>query len=168
MPSFFTSFVIFAALAGRALALNIVFGGANLSASQVIPTGKVPANCQATCDPVTKSIQTCGDTNDACLCSGTLISSLVSCEQCMFTTLINNNQKMSDPRVGSTPLLGAYRTVCLASQNVSIPATSVALTLPASWNGPFNVQIPNLAGTVVTVVVGAALGTSIILLLCNM
>ena len=49
--------------------------------------------------------QTCGDTNDACLCSNGTVSALVTCEQCMLTELINKNEPMPDPRAGSTPAL---------------------------------------------------------------
>lgn len=106
----------------------------------------------------------------------------------MFTQLINTNQKMPDPRAGSTPLISgtsppnphleprtltskrsytAYSAACLASQNVTLPVQSLKLALPASWDGPFDV-VMGLPGTIVTVIVGAGLGMSAILLLSNM
>jgi len=168
MRSFFT-IALFVALAGRAVALNIVFGGAlvNLTASQVIPNDQIATDCQSSCSLATQAIQACGDTNDACLCSAVTVSALVTCEQCMFTDLINKNQKMPDPRAGSTPALAAYSAACLASQNVTIPATSIKLALPSNWDGPFDV-VMGLPGTIVTVIVGAGLGVSLIFMLSNM
>jgi len=170
MRSFLT-FALFLALAGRAMALNIVFGGAfgNITASQVlaIPDGQLKTDCQSSCDPATQAIQTCGDTNDSCLCGNATISAIVTCEQCMFTELINKNQPMPDPRAGSSPALGAYSAACLASQNITIPPTTIALALPASWDGPFDAVL-NLPATIVTVIFGATLGVSAILVLSNM
>jgi len=171
MPSLVVASALFFALAGRAMALNIVFGGAlgNITASQVlaIPDGQFKTACQSSCDPANQAIQSCGDTNDSCLCSNGTISTVVTCEQCMFTELINKNAKMPDPRAGSALALAAYSAACLASQNVTIPPTSLALVLPASWDGPFDAQL-GLPATVITVLIGAALGGSAILLLSNM
>jgi len=171
MHSFFTVAALFVALAGRAMALNIVTGGplGNITASQVlaVPSGPLTSACQSSCDPATQAIQTCGDTNDSCLCNNATISALVTCEQCMFTQLINTNQKMPDPRAGSTPLISAYSAACLASQNITLPVTSLKLALPASWDGPFD-AVMGLPGTIITVIVGAGLGMSAILVLSNM
>jgi len=164
-------FAMFAALAGRAMALNIVFGGAlgNITASQVldIPASQLTAACQPSCDPAMQAIQACGDTDDVCLCSNATVSALVTCEQCMFTILINTNQPMPDPRAGSAPALVAYSAACLASQNITIPAPSTKLVLPDSWDGPFDV-VMGLPGTIITVMVGAGLAVSAIFLLSNM
>jgi len=170
MRSFF-AFTLFVALAGRAMALNIVFGGAlgNITASQIlaIPDGQLTTDCQSSCDPATQAIQSCGDTNDACLCSNATISALVTCEQCMFTELINNNQPMPDPRAGSSPAISAYSAACLASQNITLPPPSIALALPDSWDGPLDI-VMGLPGTIITVIIGAGLGGSAIFLLSNM
>jgi len=85
----------------------------------------------------------------------------------MFTELINKNEPMPDPRAGSSPALAAYSAACLASQNLTIPPTTIALALPGSWEGPFD-AILNLPATIVTVIFGAGLGVSAILLLSNM
>ncbi|KIM77386.1 hypothetical protein PILCRDRAFT_825345 [Piloderma croceum F 1598] len=170
MHSFF-ALMMFVALAGRAMALNIVFGGplGNITASQVlaIPDGQLKTDCQSSCDPANQAIQTCGDTNDSCLCNNATVSAILACEQCMFTELINQNAQMPDPRAGSTPALAAYSAACLASQNITLPPTSIALTLPASWVGPFDALL-NLPATIITVMIGATLGGSAILLLSNM
>jgi len=167
----FIVFALFIALAGRAMALNIVFGGdlGNITASQLlaIPDGQLKTDCQTSCDPANQAIQACGDTNDACLCTNATITAIVACEQCMLTDLINKNKKAPDPRAGSNPGLTAYASACSASLNITIPPISVALQLPPSWDGPFDVQM-GLPGTIVTVVVGAFLGVSSILLLSNM
>ena len=105
----------------------------------------------------------------------------------MLTELINKNEPMPDPRAGSTPALAgkhpsfytwwsdylkaffhvAYSAACLASQNITIPPTAIALTLPATWDGPLDI-VMGLPGTIFTVIVGAFLGSSAILLLSNM
>jgi len=167
----FVAFVLFIALAGRAMALNIVFGGdlGNLTASELldIPDGQLKTDCQPSCDPANQAIQACGDTDDACLCSNATVTAIVVCEQCMLTDLINKNQKAPDPRAGSNPALAAYGAACNASLNIILPPKSISLQLPPSWDGPFDVQM-SLPGTIVTVIVGAVLGVGSILLLSNM
>jgi len=171
MRSFF-AFALFIALAGRALALDIQFAVGDLAiipASQLldIPDGQLKTDCQPSCDPATQAIQGCGDTDDACLCSNATVTAIVVCEQCMLTELINTNKKMPDPRAGSNPALAAYAAACLASQNVTLSPLDISLRLPPSWDGPFDVQM-NLPSTIVTVIVGAVLGVSSILMLSNM
>jgi hypothetical protein len=61
----------------------------------------------------------------------------------------------------------AYSAACHASQNISLPPTTIALALPTSWEGPFDAQL-NLPATIITVIFGAALGGSAVLLLSNM
>lgn len=102
----------------------------------------------------------------------------------MLTELINKNQKMPDPRAGSTPALAgtlivrlihrnslttyaAYNTACNGSVGVLYPATAIALAPPPSWDGPFDAQL-GLPATIFTVIVGALLGGSAIFLLSNM
>jgi hypothetical protein len=48
-------------------------------------------------------LQTCGDDNDSCLCGNDTATVIQACEQCMFSELIAENQRMPDPRAGSTP-----------------------------------------------------------------
>jgi len=169
MRTFFACTLFVMALAGRAIALNIVFGGAlgNLTASQIIPTSQVTAACQGSCNPATQAILVCGDTNDACLCSTATVSSIVACEQCMFSDLIARNAPIPDPRVGSTPLLAAYSAACLASQNITIPAASITLAVPANWNGPFAI-VMSVPVAIVTAIVGGMLGLAALLILSNL
>jgi hypothetical protein len=61
----------------------------------------------------------------------------------------------------------AYGAACLASVNVSIPATEIALTLPPGWNGPFAVEF-GPAVTVVTVGSGALLALAGLYLVSSM
>lgn len=93
---------------------------------------------------------------------------------------------MPDPRAGSTPALAgglilsvcfristliihlAYAAACLAPpNNITIPATEVALTLPPSWDGPTGKHL-NLGETIVYVASGAIIGVGSILILCTM
>jgi len=171
MRSFFAFALFVVALAGRAMALNIVLGVplGNLTASELlsVPDGPMKTNCASSCDPANQAIQACGDTNDACLCNNATVTAIVVCEQCMLTDLINRNQPKPDPRAGSNPALGAYAAACKGSQNITLSPLAISLTLPPTWDGPFDVEM-GLPGTIVTVMTGAFLGVSAILLLSNM
>lgn len=62
----------------------------------------------------------------------------------------------------------AYAAACLASSaNVTVPATSVALTLPANWDGPVSLTL-NTGQTVVAVIAGTILGGGALMLLSNL
>ncbi|TDL15098.1 hypothetical protein BD410DRAFT_796680 [Rickenella mellea] len=154
----------FLVFAGRALALNIQFGGTigNITASQLlaIPQGPYSPACADTCNTANSTIQACGDTNDQCLCTPTVGTQLQECEQCLFAQLIDMNMRAPDPRVGSNPGLGAFTAAC----NVS--TVKLALVTPPNWVGP-TTEILSLPATIVTVGFGAILGFSIIFLLSN-
>jgi hypothetical protein len=62
----------------------------------------------------------------------------------------------------------AYVAACKASPaNITVPATSVALTLPANWDGPTGKKL-NLGETIVYVASGAVIGIGSITILCTM
>ncbi|EGN94857.1 hypothetical protein SERLA73DRAFT_187938 [Serpula lacrymans var. lacrymans S7.3] len=168
MHSFFC-FTFLLLLAGRVLSLSIEIAGfsGNISANQFLNVSdtSVLAACQTQCNNGTTAINNCG-TNDTCLCDTATIAAITNCQQCMFDDLIANFAVSSDPRVGSTPALTAYVAAC-SSAGITVPATSVALTLPADWDGPFGVHA-SVAGTALTVIVGLAMGTSAIAMLCTM
>jgi hypothetical protein len=100
----------------------------------------------------------------------------------MFDQIIAANNPKPNPMAGSAPILNgehlntlkaqnvnvfaAYASACLTI-NVTIPPTSVALTLPANWDGPEDIEL-GLPATIVTVGIGAFLGGSAILILSNM
>ena len=94
----------------------------------------------------------------------------------MYTELIKKNEKMPDPRAGSTPVLSgmcphilvqvhgvtncrvlAYSAACLASVNVTIPPEAIALTVPADWDGPNGTKM-GLPAAVLTVITTALIG----------
>jgi hypothetical protein len=160
-----------AALASRALALNIVFGGrvGNLTASKFldIPNSNVRQDCAASCDPAVSSVQGCGDTNDACLCSNGTISAVRTCQQCLFTSTISRNIPMVDARAGSAVGMTAYAAACHTSLNVTLPKELLALTLPSNWDGPASLPL-NTGTTVVAVIVGGIFGIGALVILSNM
>ena len=41
--------------------------------------------------------------------------------------------------------------------NITVPATSLALTLPSDWDGPMSIEL-NIAQTVIAVIAGGVLG----------
>jgi hypothetical protein len=43
--------------------------------------------------------------DDGCLCSNDTVTAITACQQCYFTTIIQGNRRMPDPRAGSTPAL---------------------------------------------------------------
>lgn len=43
--------------------------------------------------------------DDGCLCSNATVTAVTACQQCFFTTIIEDNRKMPEPLAGSTPAL---------------------------------------------------------------
>ncbi|KAH9960271.1 hypothetical protein BC827DRAFT_1360338 [Russula dissimulans] len=159
-------------LAGQAaLALNITVGGSvgNVTADQFLTVrdNDLTSKCQTSCNPANSAIRACNG-DDACLCRNTTVTAITACQQCYFTTIIQENRRAPDPRAGSTPALAAYVAACQAPPiNVTIPAAKVALTLPPSWNGPTGEHL-NLGETIVYVATGAFIGIGSIGILCTM
>jgi hypothetical protein len=102
----------------------------------------------------------------------------------MYTQLIAKNEKMPDPRAGSTPVLGgmyisplcelvsltsipAYAAACLASANVTVPPALIGLTVPADWDGPNGMSM-GLPAAVLTVITTGLIGVGGIAILCSM
>ena len=102
----------------------------------------------------------------------------------MYAQLIKKNEKMPDPRAGSTPVLGgasfhpharvalltsipAYAAACLASANVTIPPKLIGLTVPADWDGPNGMSM-GVAAVILTVITAALIGVGGISILCSM
>ncbi|KZP04039.1 hypothetical protein FIBSPDRAFT_968482 [Athelia psychrophila] len=159
-------------LAGRALALNITLAApvGLIPASQFLafPASALTASCDASCTPATAAITTCGDADDACLCDADTVAAVLACEQCLFAALIDANVVPPDLRVGQTSALAAYSAACLASpSNITLPVASIALTLPAGWNGPVSQQL-GVPATVLTLMVGVMLGVGAVGMVCTM
>ncbi|TFY81080.1 hypothetical protein EWM64_g2933 [Hericium alpestre] len=160
----------FVALAGRGWALNIVLGGSvgNISELDFLKPNdsKLIADCASNCTAGNQAIDACLDDNN-CLCNSTTVTAITACEQCMLTSIIKENRKVSDPRAGSAVALNAYSAACAAPPlNITIPATSIALTLPADWDGPQS-DILSTGVTVVAVIAGAVLGGGALVLLSS-
>lgn len=105
----------------------------------------------------------------------------------MYSELIKKNEKMSDPRAGSTPVLSgpfissacsvyrvilptpvpAYSAACLSSVNVTVPPKSIALTLPSDWDGPNGMSM-GLPAAILTVITTALIGVGGIWIICSM
>ena len=66
-----------------------------------------------------------------------------------------------------SPCLTAYATACASEGNVILAANQTTLALPSTWDGPFMAILP-VGGVVVTVMVGAVMGVSALLLLSNL
>ena len=43
--------------------------------------------------------------DDGCLCNNATVTAVTACQQCFFTTVIQDNRKMPEPLAGSTPAL---------------------------------------------------------------
>lgn len=105
----------------------------------------------------------------------------------MYSELIKKNEKMPDPRAGSTPVLSgtfisssysvyrvmlltlipAYSAACLSSVNITVPPKSVALTLPSDWDGPDGMSM-GLPAAILTVITTAFIGVGGIWIICSM
>ncbi|GLB44126.1 putative P-loop containing nucleoside triphosphate hydrolase protein [Lyophyllum shimeji] len=159
------SFVLIFALASRAFAFNITVGKQNLTTAQIldVPDSVVKTACATNCTAATSLIQACNN-DSACLCKSDTVAALLNCEQCMFTKLVEINQKM-DFRVGSGSVLAGYAASCKAA-NITLAANQTALKLPSNWDGPFVAVLP-VGGAVVAVITAGFLGISGLFLLSN-
>lgn len=161
---------VLALFAGQGLGLNVNIGGSlgNVSAIQIvdIPAGQLKTECEAACAPAFSAIQACGE-DDSCLCKNETAVAIRDCQQCMYAQLIKKNEKMPDPRAGSTPVLGAYAAACLASVNVTIPSNLIGLTVPVDWDGPNGMSM-GVPAAVLTVITAALIGVGGISIICSM
>ncbi|KLO18696.1 hypothetical protein SCHPADRAFT_106799 [Schizopora paradoxa] len=153
-------------LAGQALSLNVTLGSTNFTVLQLleVPTGTYSTPCASLCNTANSTIQ---DGDDVCLCTNTIGSQLVMCEQCMMDNLVELNLKAPDVRVGSNAAISAYSTACNASQTAQfVFAPPIALTQSPAFN---TIQEPilNTPETVVVVGFGAILGASALFLFAN-
>ncbi|KAG6853217.1 hypothetical protein C0991_006120 [Blastosporella zonata] len=164
---FFLPTIILSALASRALAFTISVNNVNLTTSQLlsVPDSVVSTTCATNCTSASSALQACNDDAN-CLCRADTVVSLLNCEQCMFTKLVEINQKM-DFRVGSQAVLSGYAASCLSDANITLAANQTALTLPSTWDGPFVAVLP---APMAAVAVGSAgiLGISALLILSNL
>ncbi|KZV63551.1 hypothetical protein PENSPDRAFT_757882 [Peniophora sp. CONT] len=165
------AFLALALLAGRALAINIVIGGAigNITADSYLTTNDTRLNdvCEGMCKPGVDAIDAC-DNDDNCLCNADTVSKVTACQQCYFTWLIEDNRKYPNALNGQTDAQTAYVTACNASDaHVVVPATSVALTLPESWDGPV-AQHLSTGATVVYFISVLTIGVGLISIICTM
>jgi len=161
---------MFALFAGQGLGLNVDIGRGlgTISAIQIvdIPAGQLKTDCEAACAPAFSVIQGCRE-DDNCLCENETAVAIRDCQQCMYAQLIKKNEKMPDPRAGSTPVLGAYASACLASVNVTVPPALISLTVPADWDGPNGMSM-GVPAAVLTVITAALVGVGGISILCSM
>jgi len=174
---FLLTLALVLALAGRVhaqtqSAFNVTLGSSVLSSTQILSglpsSNAAVAACSTQCNQAQTDITACNN-DPSCLCTNATAGALLTCQQCMFTNLINMNKPAPEARVGSNPLVQAYATSCTAfSQPIPSPlGASFALTLPSSWDGPFDSILP-FGGMILTVFVGGTLGVGAILILCNM
>ncbi|KAG6916539.1 hypothetical protein DXG01_006422 [Tephrocybe rancida] len=157
---------LLSALASRALAFTVTVNGMNLTTSQLlsVPDSVVKIACATKCTAASSALQDCND-NASCLCRADTVASLLDCEQCMFTKLVQINQKM-DFRVGSQAVLSGYSAACKTA-NIAIAASQTALKLPPTWDGPFVAVLP-IPLAAVAVGSAAVLGVSALFILSNM
>jgi len=162
---FTTVLGVVALFAGQTLAqLKIVLGEplGNLTASQILKQSDIDTlGCDSNCTAVQTAFQTCTDTNVNCLCQPSTIVALQTCEQCMFTSMINSNIEPPSPLAGSSAVLTAYAgaTGCNRTE-------SFVLTTPPGFLGTFEFELAT-APDVVVVTIGGLLGLSALLLLSN-
>jgi hypothetical protein len=83
--------------------------------------------------------------DDGCLCSNPAVTAVTACQQCFFTTIIDDNRKMPEALAGSTPAL-AGRSAFSVLQGVSADfACSVCCglsDLPCQYHRPGNGGCP--------------------------
>ncbi|KAH9477030.1 hypothetical protein JR316_0010946 [Psilocybe cubensis] len=131
-----------------------------------IPDSAVKTACAATCTTANTTLLACDD-DISCLCSNATVNAFVGCESCMLNYLIAVNKPAPVPLAGSNPLVTAYAAQCKSDGNIILAANQSALSLPDTWDGPFVAVLPT-GGAAVTVIVGAVLGLSALLILSNL
>ncbi|OJT01576.1 hypothetical protein TRAPUB_7972 [Trametes pubescens] len=159
----------FALCASQVFALGVnITGLTTLSATDFLaPADASLASCSnpapnaGPCTLALANVTACG-TDDGCLCNNATVLSIVACEECMFTQLVNDNRRPSDPRAGQTSAIAAYGAACtVANHTIALTKDEIALTVPSNWDGPFGQGLTTL-GTVVTVAAGAFIGVGMI------
>lgn len=167
---FFFVLAVFTLLAGQGFGLSVDIGGSvgNITAMGLIdiPAGQLKTDCQTACAPAFSAIQACEE-DDNCLCGNETAVAIRDCQQCMYSELIKKNEKMPDPRAGSTPVLSAYSAACLSSVNITVLPKSIALTLPTDWDGPNGMSM-GLPAAILTVITTGLIGVGGIWILCSM
>ncbi|VDB87591.1 unnamed protein product [Peniophora sp. CBMAI 1063] len=163
------AFFAIALLAGRAFALEIAVGKdiGNITADSYLTTTDTRLNdvCEDMCKPGVDAIAACNN-DDTCLCDADTVSKATACQQCYFTWLIADNRKYPNALNGQTDAQTAYVNACNASK-ITVPATSVALVLPDSWDGPV-AQHLSTGATVVYFISVLSIGIGLISIICTM
>ncbi|KAJ7460559.1 hypothetical protein FB451DRAFT_1269486 [Mycena latifolia] len=164
MFSKLVSAVLLTALAGRALAFNVTINKSLFQANEILnfTFNSVISTCQTQCQQTQSIIAACGADDLTCFCAPATTGPLQTCEQCIFTALVDANKPPPDVRAGSNQILSGWNTNC----NGTI-ATPLAVTLPPSWDGPF-VAVFSVPVASVIATAGGILGISLIYMLCNM
>ncbi|KAJ7453935.1 hypothetical protein B0H11DRAFT_2288000 [Mycena galericulata] len=160
------SALLLTALAGRVMAFNVTIGKTVFQADEVLDFTFTPViqSCQAQCQSAAGVIAACNANDTACFCKPDTTGPLETCEQCMFTTLVDTNQPQPDVRAGANQVLAGWTANCATNFTLAAP---LALTLPDSWDGPFVSVFPESIGIVIAAI-GGILGSSLIYMLCNM
>ncbi|KAI0030734.1 hypothetical protein K488DRAFT_53586, partial [Vararia minispora EC-137] len=103
----------------------------------------------------------CGS-NDACLCETGVVGSVLSCQQCFFASLIEQNRRIPNLLAGSAPALTQYGNSCAhLTPPAMVQASLLTLTLPSNWDGPAALPL-NTGETVVYFVAVLTLGIGLI------
>ncbi|KAJ7746939.1 hypothetical protein DFH07DRAFT_962781 [Mycena maculata] len=167
------SAALLVALAGRALAVepflfNFTVGTDLFFANETLVfdyTTSVISGCEQQCQNTQTSINACAQDDFECLCQSNLTGALNTCENCIFTALIDANKPLPNPLAGENQVMAGWTANCVLA---NIPITSTfALVLPASWDGPFVAVFPVPVAWVIAVT-GGLLGSSLIYMICNM
>ncbi|KAH9922343.1 uncharacterized protein BXZ73DRAFT_104161 [Epithele typhae] len=161
-PLFLTAVV--ACFASQVLALNMTFPApiGLIQASDFLNSAD-PArtDCSTDCNLAQGTITACGS-DDLCLCNDTMLTSIMSCETCMFQQLIADNRLPTDERTGLVSAITLYTGACTGVNHTSnLSAVALTPVLPANWDGPFG-QGLNPALTAVSVIAATILGVGLI------
>ncbi|KAF9561578.1 hypothetical protein CPC08DRAFT_749859 [Agrocybe pediades] len=132
----------------------------------IVPDSQVKTACNNECTVATAALAKCNPTDGGCFCNPETVNPFVNCETCMFHFLIDKNLPEPNFTAGSNVIVSGYAAEC-AKLNVTLLANQSALTLPASWDGPFVAVLP-IGGAAVAVTGAAILGVSALLILSNL
>ncbi|KIJ36999.1 hypothetical protein M422DRAFT_782026 [Sphaerobolus stellatus SS14] len=168
---FSTLIVASALLVSQALAaakFNVTINNANNTIVQALEqsvepggAGTVPANCTQQCQSILTTFKACDQTDVSCICTNNTAIGLENCQQCLFTALLVQNIRPSNPLVGSATLLSAFSTSC---NKTDFP--KLALNLTADWDGPQSLHL-NSPINIIAVIAAAIIGMSSFYILWN-
>lgn len=129
--------------------------------------------------------QSCGPSDNACLCAGNTANSILACQQCLFKFFIDTNTVPADPKLGAstavsgtqapaTPVLipdlplSGYVSACNAEADHNTTAVLALALAPQLEMQGLRVEVLNTPATVVVVGFGGIMGIALLFIMSTL